>query len=92
MSSEELSRIRRHATVGSRPFQEIEGSFIWCVTAAIPLDLIGLEYKGEPLEVRGNFYKCASATSQPHYLSWAPIDTPEPDFHQPSFFGRIILE
>ncbi len=90
-SSEELARIRRHATVGSRPFQEIEGSFIWCVTAAVPLDLIGIEYSGQPVEARGNFYKCASATSQPHYLSWAPIDSPEPDFHRPEYFGKIIL-
>ncbi len=92
LSSDELKRIRRHATVGTRPFEEIEGSFIWCMTTAIPLDLIGLKYDGTPIETRGNFYKCASATSQPHYLSWAPITSPEPDFHRPEFFGKIILD
>ncbi|MDE6137165.1 MAG: hypothetical protein K2F97_06800, partial [Muribaculaceae bacterium] len=58
----------------------------------IPLDLIGVHYEGKPVEMRGNFYKCASATSQPHYLSWNPIDTPEPDFHRPEFFGKLILQ
>ncbi|MDE5921249.1 MAG: hypothetical protein K2G82_06535, partial [Paramuribaculum sp.] len=30
-------------------------------------------------------------TSEPHYLSWAPITTPQPDFHRPEFFGNITL-
>ena len=69
----------------------IEGIFTWNLLVVIPLDLIGVEYKGEALKMRGNFYKCASAASQPHYLSWNPIDTPAPDFHRPEFFGDIIL-
>ena len=42
--------------------------------------------------MKGNFNKCASATSQPHYLSWAPIHTAEPDFHHPECFGGIVLD
>lgn len=37
-----------------------------------------------------NFYKCADDTSHPHWLTWAPVELPEPDFHQPDWFG--ILE
>ncbi len=87
-----LKAIRRYASVGTRPFQEVEGSFIWSVVVAIPLEILQLEYNGKPIPMRGNFNKCASATSQPHYLSWTPILTPEPDFHQPDFFGDIILD
>jgi len=87
-----LKTIRRYASVGTRPFQELEGSFIWTVVMAIPLSLFGMKYEGSPINMRGNFNKCASATSQPHYLSWAPISTPAPDFHQPAFFGNIILD
>lgn len=88
----ELDQVKRFASCGSRPFQEIEGLFAWNLIIAIPLELIGVEYKGEPLKMRGNFYKCASGCSQPHFLSWNPIDTPRPDFHQPKFFGDIILD
>lgn len=91
LSEEFLKRIKRYTSVGTRPFQEVEGSFIWNVAMAIPLDLLGCVYEGKPVEMRGNFNKCASATSQPHYVSWAPIHTPEPDFHRPEFFGDIIL-
>ncbi len=92
LSPDELSRIKVHASVGSRPFQEVEGSFIWSVTVAIPLDLIGLEYTGQPMTIMANFNKCASSTSQPHYLSWAPIDSPHPDFHRPDCFAPLTLE
>ncbi|MDE7147331.1 MAG: hypothetical protein K2O20_02960, partial [Duncaniella sp.] len=51
-----------------------------------------IKFDGKPIELRGNFYKCASGTSQPHYLSWTPVPTPEPDFHQPQHFGQIILD
>ena len=84
--------VQRVASCGNRPFCELEGMFSWNLLVIIPLDLIGVRYEGRPVEMRGNFYKCASATSQPHYLSWSPIDTPEPDFHRPEFFGKLTLQ
>lgn len=91
LSAEELARVKRHSSCGDRPFCELEGIFTWNLVIKIPLDLFGVEYKGEPVEMRGNFYKCASKATQPHYLSWNPIETPHPDFHRPEFFGKITL-
>lgn len=87
-----IAWIRRYASCGNRPFQEVEGLFAWNVVVAIPLELLGIKYDGNPVKLRGNFYKCASATQQPHFLSWAPIDTPAPDFHRPEDFGDIVLK
>ncbi|MCI8387556.1 MAG: hypothetical protein HFE63_03710 [Clostridiales bacterium] len=42
-------------------------------------------------EMRGNFYKCAETVNE-HYGSWSPINTPEPDFHRPECFGKLILK
>ena len=92
LNDEELDNIKRYASCGTRPFNEIEGLFTWNLTIAIPLDLIGLKYDGNPINVKGNFYKCASATSLPHYISWHPIKTKKPDFHRPEFFGDITLQ
>ena len=92
LDKETLARIRRYASVGTRPFEEVEGSFIWSIVAAIPLDILGLHSADTPIVMKGNFNKCASATSQPHYLSWTPIHTDNPDFHQPQFFGEIVLD
>lgn len=92
LDDDQIARIKRYASCGTRPFQEVEGLFAWNVAIAIPLDLMGLRYEETPLPLRGNFFKCASATQQPHYLSWAPIVTEKPDFHRPEFFGDIILD
>lgn len=40
---------------------------------------------------RANFYKCADASSQPHWLTWAPVDFPTPRFHLPEFFGNVLF-
>lgn len=87
-----ISMISVLPSCGRRPFQEIEGLFTWDVLAAIPLEVLGVKYEKAPLTLMGNFYKCASGTSQPHFMSWSPIDTPSPDFHRPESFGKIILE
>lgn len=91
LSKQEIGRILRFPSCGTRPFKELEGLFSWNLLIAIPLDMLGIEYQGEPIDMLANFYKCASKASQPHYLSWAPIDTPEPDFHRPEFFAPITL-
>ena len=92
LSDSEISTIAVLPSCGRRPFREVEGLFTWDLLAAIPLNLLGIKFDGKPVELSGNFYKCASGTSQPHYLSWAPVPTPEPDFHQPQYFGQIILD
>ncbi|MCG8615775.1 MAG: carbohydrate-binding family 9-like protein [Desulfobacterales bacterium] len=38
---------------------------------------------------RANFYKCADESSHPHWLTWAGVDRPRPDFHRPEFFGQV---
>ncbi len=38
---------------------------------------------------RGNFYKCVEENSHPHWLTWSRIPLPKPDFHRPTYFGRL---
>ncbi|MGM9873142.1 MAG: carbohydrate-binding family 9-like protein [Muribaculaceae bacterium] len=89
LTSEELATVKRYASCGNKPFCEVSGLFTWDLLVAIPLKLIGLDAEAMPTTARANFYKCASATSEPHYLSWHPIHTEKPDFHRPEFFGAI---
>lgn len=87
----QIAAIQRYPSCGTRPFRELEGLFSWNLLVGIPLSLIGLKYEGKPIAMRGNFYKCASAASQPHFLSWNPIESEQPDFHRPDCFGELIL-
>lgn len=87
----EYSGIRRYSSLENKPFDEKKGVHSWELVVAIPLKLMGLDPNNLPEKILGNFYKCADVTDAPHYLSWSPIDTPEPDFHQPEFFGELYF-
>ena len=82
------------STLGNSPFEEKSGEFSWEMTVAIPANLFShtpnLSFSG--LQSRANFYKCADDTQKPHFLSWAKIDTPNPDFHRPEFFDTLYFE
>lgn len=92
LDDDSLGCIKRVASCGSKPFEEVQGMFTWNLLVVIPLDLIGVDCSNGPVRMRGNFYKCADMTSVPHFLSWNPVGTPTPDFHRPEYFGDIILE
>ncbi len=86
------SRLARIIRVASMPRQKIDLQSVgsrWEMTLAIPFSVI--ECDGAPEELMANIYKCGDKTAVPHFLSWAPIDTPTPDFHRPEFFKNILL-
>ena len=84
-------RIRTLSSLGKETFQERKGDQEWTLTVAIPLELFfrhrvsNLEGK----EFRANFYKCGDRLSRPHYITWNPVGTVEPDYHQPGYFGLM---
>ena len=86
--AEEMEAIARFASV-SKVDTEKEGLQNWRVCIIIPFELIGIDPENLPKKIRANFYKCGDKTAHPHYVSWAPIDTPQPDFHRPEFFGEL---
>jgi hypothetical protein len=75
---------------------EIEEPTIWTVEYKIPISLLERYSQvttPEPHAIwRANFYKCADKTSHPHWLTWAPIDLPKPDYHVPQAFGTLEFE
>ncbi len=95
LSPEQMARIERKCTYPREAFEERDGMYEWTVEERIPLDLIFQKPMTDeqfPLTLRANFYKCADKTKRPHFVSWRPIDLPNPDFHCPQFFGEITLD
>ena len=82
------------SSLGDQPFPERTGGHSWEMTMVIPAEILvhekGIQLKG--LTANANFYKCGDDTAVPHYLSWSPVGTDRPNFHQPKFFGRLIFE
>lgn len=67
----------------------------WEIAFVIPLDAFFLDPPVKTLKGRTilcNFQKIAWETPLMHFVTWAPIKTPEPRIHQPSFFKPITFE
>jgi hypothetical protein len=94
LPAEAIDAIQIHSTLGSEPFDTKTGDFEWELTAVIPA--ASFVYTQE-LNLKGytataNFYKCGDELPEPHYVTWAPVETPNPDYHRPEFFREIRFE
>ena len=72
---------------------EVAGPVTWTVEYRLPFAVLAAYCDaidvGPGAVWRANLYKCADRTSHPHWLTWAPVDRPKPDFHVPECFGRL---
>jgi len=91
---EYINKIRRLGTLGTIPFDEKTGDQYWELTVVIPVEA----FAGKDIKtLRGkvfhaNFYKCGDKLTRPHYLTWNPISTANPDYHRPEYFGTLKFE
>ena len=74
-----------------KPTTKKDANIGWELTLVIPF--AAFQYhkfssmKGK--KCRSNFYKCGDDLPEPHFLAWNMINTEEPDFHRPEFFGTL---
>ncbi len=86
-----VSQIKRYSTLGTDTFAEKPFDEEWSVSLVIPFtaffksNIDSLEGK----TLKANFYKCGDHLSIPYFLSWNPIKTEQPNFHQPNYFGEL---
>ena len=88
LDRESMDRIVRYPSLNSGNLPSFSSLTDWSLTIGLPLDLLDLK---PGCEFLANFYKCGDQTKVPHYLSWAVITTPTPDFHRPEFFAPVEL-
>ena len=91
---EYVSKIRRLGTMGTEAFNEKTGDQYWELTVAIPVEAFaGKDIKTlEGKVFKANFYKCGDKLTQPHYLTWNPVGTTNPDYHRPEYFGTLQFD
>ena len=96
-SAEDFERIEVAHSLPKNVDPEETSPTVWTIAYRLPFDVIE---KYEPSAIRpapgvlwrANFYKCADRTSHPHWLTWAPVDHPSPNFHLPEHFGTLKFE
>jgi alpha-galactosidase len=68
-----------------------EGKHLWAAELAIPIK--ALTDKFDPrAEWRANFYRIEGQKEPRFYSAWRPTNTPEPNFHVPSAFGKLRFQ
>jgi len=92
----DLNKIQIAATMPTIVYPEIQKDTTWIIEYKIPFKMLE-KYasisRPEPGVIwKANLYKIGDKTSNPHYLTWAPIESPVPNFHLPEFFGTLIFE
>ena len=64
----------------------------WILQYFVPFSFIDSLCGGHTKKMYGNLFKVGVETAVKHYVTYAPINTPEPDFHRPESFVEFILE
>ena len=95
ISDADCTQVEIAATMPSRVEPEIAEPVTWGIECRVPVALLesymDMARPATGVTWRANLYKCADATSHPHWLSWSPIGG-KIDFHQPQYFGEIVFE
>ncbi len=89
-----MDQVLRWSSLGREPFEERIGEVEWEVALVVPYTTF-FNHSIDTLagkRVAANFYKCGDELQTPHFLSWNPIDLPNPNFHCPEFFGTLEFE
>ena len=92
--AETVEKIDISSTLGNKPFAEKTGNFEWEMSIRIPIACFAYSELNsfDGLKAKGNFYKCGDETSEPHFVTWNPVGTDQPDYHQPKYFGSLLFE
>ena len=92
----DAERIKRYTSLNGPISKVIIAPVNWTLQYCVPIDMLKkytqVETPAPGVTWQANFYKCADETSHPHWLTWSPVKLPEPDFHQPIFFGTLEFE
>ena len=72
---------------------EVTGPVTWTLECRIPLSILRkyspITNPGPGVTWRANYYKLASKSSHPHFITWSPVISEKPDFHLPEYFGIL---
>lgn len=88
-----LESVSIKASAGSETFAE-KPLGKWSLSVRIPASALFNSAVGDfsGKEMKMNFFKCGDALKVPHFVTWAPISTPSPDYHRPEFFIPVSFE
>jgi len=92
----DINRIEIAHSLPQKVDPEITSPVVWTLEYRVPLAMLEsyapVVRPAKGVRWRANFCKIAENSSNPHYMTWSPIDAPDPSFHMPAFFGSLQFE
>ena len=93
LDEEQINKVEIAHSLPRKVSTEIMDDTTWTIEFKLPLNVLKhyapISHPQKGVKWKANFYKTASTTSNPHYLTWSFVDNPKPDFHLPQFFGLL---
>ena len=86
-----LGSIQTIPSLGKGKIRVEDRKTLWTLDIRIPKAVFNFSNLESFNNIRayGNFYKCGDEQANPHYYSWSPITTENPDFHRPEYFAEL---
>lgn len=87
----EIDKIKYQAVIKNK---ENDVDICWELALLIPTSIF-CHHQIDALvgtRTKGNFYKCGDKLPEPHFLAWSNIESLDPEFHLPGFFGALEFE
>ena len=96
LEAEDIRQIEIAHSLPAKIDPEISEPVTWIIEYRIPLSMLrkfsNVTNPAPGVKWRANFYKTASQSSNPHWITWSYVDNPKPNFHLPQFFGTLIFK
>lgn len=92
----EIRKVEIAHSLPQKVFPEIVEDITWTIEFKLPITILeqytGISLPKPGVKWKANFYKTASTTGNPHYITWSKVDQPKPDFHLPQYFGTLVFK
>jgi len=96
VKEEDFSVVEIAHTLPKKLDQEISEPVTWYLEFKMPLALLknygNYTQPQKGVQWKANFYKTSSRSTNPHYLTWAVVQSPKPQFHLPQYFGALVFK
>jgi hypothetical protein len=91
LTEEIINKINYEAVIRNKKKNKL---ISWELTLKIPVDVFIHHHISSLHEKKcsANFYKCGDHLPEPHFIAWSNIQSTEPNFHLPEFFGELEFE
>jgi hypothetical protein len=96
LEADDIKQIEIAHSLPSKVDPEISEPVTWTIEYRVPLSMLKkFSHVTDPkpgVTWKANFYKTASQSTNPHWITWSHVDHPKPNFHLPQFFGTLIFK